>query len=77
MGHATDIKSFIGEFLRLPGDRISDTATLGDLVADSFQAVELLVALQDEFGFLLSHDDMAQVETLGGLLELIEIRIST
>lgn len=69
-----EIKSFISEFLRLPPEKITDTSTLTDLVADSFQAVELLVALQDEFGFILSHEDLAAIETLGGLFKLIETK---
>lgn len=76
MSETAEVKAFIGEFLRLPVEKITDTSTLADLVADSFQAVELLVALQDEFGFMLGHDDLASIETLGGLLELIETRVA-
>jgi acyl carrier protein len=74
MSQTVEIKTFIGNFLRLPTEKIADTSTLADLVADSFQAVELLVALQDEFGFMLSHDDLARIETLSGLLSLIELK---
>lgn len=70
----TEIKLFIGDFLRLPMAKLTDDTTLTDLVADSFQAVELLVALQEEFAFVLSHDDLTEIETLGGLLALIESR---
>lgn len=75
MAQAIGIKSFIADFLKLPADKISDASTLADLVADSFQAVELLVSLQDEFGFMLTQDDMSSIDTLGGLLDLIENRI--
>jgi len=68
------IKLFIADFLRVPTDKLTDSATLTDLVADSFQAVELLVALQDEFAFVLNHEDLTAIETLGGLLALIEAK---
>lgn len=75
MAQAITIRNFIADFLRLPIEKIGDTSTLADLVADSFQAVELLVALQDQFGFILTQDDMGEIDTLGGLLALIENRI--
>ncbi len=73
----TEIKIFIADFLRLPIEKIADDATLADLVADSFQAVELLVALQEEFAFVLSHEDLAEIETLGTLLAFIEAKTAT
>lgn len=73
----TEIKIFIADFLRLPIEKIADDATLADLVADSFQAVELLVALQEEFAFVLSHENLAEIETLGTLLAFIEAKTAT
>lgn len=73
----TEIKIFIADFLRLPIEKIADDATLADLVADSFQAVELLVALQEEFAFVLSHENFAEIETLGTLLAFIEAKTAT
>ena len=66
-----NIKNFIAEFLRLPAEKLSDDTMLADFLADSFQAVEMLMALQEEFGFVINHEDLTEIESLGGLLALI------
>lgn len=68
------VKGFIANFVRLPQEKLDDTTLLVDCFADSFQAIELLMALQDEFQFILSHEDMAEVDTVGALLSLIDSR---
>lgn len=67
-----DLREFVADFLRLPVEKLIDEAPLSDLVADSFQAVELLMALQDTFPCTLNHEDLADIETLGGLLGLMQ-----
>lgn len=73
LGH----KQFIAEFLRLPVERVREESLIGDLVADSFQAVELLVALQEEFTCTLSHADLIDIEKLGDLLAILQKKIAS
>ena len=55
---------------REAGD-VSDALPLRDLVADSFALVELVIALQDELGVRLSHEDLAHVDTVGDLVAVL------
>lgn len=74
MNAIVEFRQFVAEFLRIPPERLRDDVPLSDLVADSFQAVELLVALQDRFPCTIGHEDLGQIETLGGLLALLHAK---
>jgi acyl carrier protein len=76
MNTVADLRSFVADFLRIPLDKLPDDAPLSDLIADSFQAVELLVALQDEFPCTLNHEDLGRIETLGGLFALMNEKMN-
>jgi acyl carrier protein len=43
-----------------------------DLSADSLDLMEIVFALEDEFGREITEGDLAKVETVGHLIELIE-----
>ena len=64
----------IAEVLRHPVERVTDEADLRSLVQDSFVLVELVLELQESFGFRLVQDDLRDVRTVGDLLGLVDAK---
>jgi acyl carrier protein len=44
-----------------------------DLGADSLDAVELIVAFEEEFGISVPDDDILAIRTVGDILEYLEL----
>ena len=49
-----------------------DTNLVDDLGADSLDVVELIMELEDEFGFAISDEDAAQLYTVGRIVDYLE-----
>lgn len=49
----------------------SETALVADLGIDSAKALHLIVKLEDELGIEVSDDDVAEMQTVGKILEFI------
>jgi len=49
-----------------------DTRIVEDLRADSLDIVEMLIALEDEFGISVPDDDAKDLNTIGKLAEYVE-----
>ncbi len=49
-----------------------DTNLIDDLGADSLDVVELIMALEDEFGVSISDEDAAQLYTVGRIVDYLE-----
>jgi acyl carrier protein len=63
----------LAEQLDIDVDTISvDSDIFDDLGADSLDAVELIMALEDEFGLTIDPDDAEQLLTVGEVAELID-----
>ncbi len=55
-----------------PGTVITEeTSFKQDLRADSFELMELVMALEDEFGLKIEDDEFENFETVGDVLEYI------
>ncbi len=50
----------------------SETDIEADLGADSLDAVELMVAFEEEFGVSIPDDDLVAVRTVGDVCEYLE-----
>lgn len=46
-----------------------------DLGADSLDTVELVMALEEEFGFEIPDEDAEHIQTVGKLLEYVEQKL--
>ena len=67
------VQAIIAEELGIEKDKITMESRLAeDLGADSLDAVELIMALEDEFGVTVSDDDAQSIRTVGDIVEFLE-----
>ena len=60
------------EVLSVPEDKVVPEAKFGDdLDADSLDLVELVMALEEEFGVEVPEDDLEGIETVGQAYDLV------
>ena len=67
------IKKMIASHLGVDEDKITpETDIEADLGADSLDAVELMVAFEEEFGVSIPVDDLVAIRTAGDVCEYLE-----
>ena len=67
------VKEIIVETLNCDEDKVTMEARLAeDLDADSLAAVELSMALEEEFGVTISDEDLPEMKTVGDLVKYLE-----
>ena len=67
------IKEVIAEHLGLPLSDVSEEKSLSkDLGADSMDAVDLLMAMNETFNTKLPSEELDQVETVQQLIDLVK-----
>ena len=70
------VKAIVAETLNVDPDKITlETSLVEDLGADSLDAVELIMALESEFGLEIDDDSAQQAKTIGELVAYIENRV--
>ena len=70
------MREIIAENLSCELDKVTMEADLADdLGADSLAAVELSMALEDEFGVAIDDEDLPKLKTVGDLANDISARI--
>lgn len=70
------VQSIISKELGISADSITLSSDLAnDLNADSVEAVEIILALEDEFGIEFEDDDIANITTIQNLVDYIESNI--
>lgn len=73
MAVAEKIKSIIAEQLGVKVEEVVDTASfIDDLGADSLDTVELVMALEEEFGIEIPDEDAEKITTVGDAIKYIE-----
>jgi acyl carrier protein len=69
------IKEIIVEQLSVDEDAIKlDTHLMKDLEADSLDAVEIIMAIEDEFGIEVPDEDAEKFQTVGDIVGYVEAR---
>ena len=72
------IKSIIAEQLGVKSEEVIDNAKfVEDLGADSLDIVELVMALEEEFGVEIPDEDAEKLTTVGDALKYIEEKVSS
>lgn len=67
------IKEIIVEQLGADEDTVNmNTHLMKDLEADSLDAVEIIMAIEDEFGLEVSDEDAEKFQTIGDIVRYIE-----
>ena len=70
------VRELICEQLSVSPDEVTPEATfVGDLSADSLDMVELMMALEEQFGIDISEDQAERIQTVGDAVAFIEQRI--
>lgn len=68
------VKSIVSEQLSIdnPDTITLETSLTEDLEADSLDAVEVIMALEDEFGIEIPDEDAENMKTIGDICQYIE-----
>ena len=73
MGTYEKVRSIIAEQLGIKTEAISkESDVINDLGADSIDIVQLLMAMENEFGVTVSEDDADNLKTVGDIVSLID-----
>ena len=67
------VKELVAQQLNKSVDEITeDKEVVKDLGADSLDVVEMLMALEDEFGVDIPDEEIEKMKTIGDVVEFIE-----
>jgi acyl carrier protein len=67
------LKEIISEQLEVDADSVTPETKLGeDLNADSLDIVEMLMALEDEFGVDIPDEEIEKMKTVGDVVNYIQ-----
>lgn len=71
------VKSIIAEQLGVKAEEVTDTASfVDDLGADSLDTVELVMALEEEFGIEIPDEDAEKITSVGEAVRYVESKAS-
>ena len=69
------VVTLLSEQLGVDKDKITaDSDVVKDLGADSIDVVQLLMAMEDEFGVTVTEDDASNLKTVEDIVSLIDNR---
>ena len=69
------VVTLLSEQLGVDKDTINaGSDVVKDLGADSIDVVQLLMAMEDEFGVMVTEDDAGNLKTVGDIVSLIDNR---
>ena len=67
------IKSIVSEQLNISPDKITpESSIIDDLGADSLDVVELVMALEENFGVEIPNEEAEKISTIGDIVTYIE-----
>lgn len=69
---ATRVKKIVVDQLSLDKEPANDASFVDDLGADSLDTVELVMALEEEFGMEIPDEDAEKITTIQQAIEYIE-----
>ncbi len=70
------IKSILSSQFGIDEDQITEnTDVVNDLGADSLDVVEMMMSVEDEFGLMIEDEEIAEMKTVGDVVNYIESHI--
>ncbi|MDD4909937.1 MAG: acyl carrier protein [Candidatus Omnitrophica bacterium] len=77
MAVAEKVKAIIAEQLGVKAEEVTPTASfIDDLGADSLDTVELVMALEEEFGIEIPDEDAEKMTTVADAIKYIEDKVA-
>ncbi|WP_457677979.1 acyl carrier protein [Thermovibrio sp.] len=71
------VKEIVADRLGVDPDEVTPEASfIEDLGADSLDTVELVMALEEEFGIEIPDEDAEKIQTVGDAIEYIQKHLS-
>lgn len=71
------VKNIVMDQLNIDESEIKpETSFADDLGADSLDLVELIMALEEEFGFEISDEEAQKIKTVGEVVDYIKSRLA-
>lgn len=72
----TRVRKIIADHLpNAPGD-LTDATTLASMDADSLDALEIVMSLEEAFGISISDDEASATSTVGKAVALVEAKVA-
>ncbi len=70
------VKNIIIDQLKVSADAITmETDLIYDLEADSLDAVEIIMAIEDEFEITIPDDEAEKMRTVNDIVRFLELRV--
>ena len=67
------VKRIINQHLGIDKEKITENASfIDDLGADSLDTIELVMAIEEEFGFEISDNEAEKITTVGDVVRFLE-----
>ena len=66
------VAALVAETLEVDEDTITESLRFDELGADSFDLLELVTALEDEFDMTMDDDSLGQIATVGDVVDAIQ-----
>jgi len=67
------VKRIINQHLGIDKEKITENASfIDDLGADSLDTIELVMAIEEEFGFEISDSEAEKITTVGDVVRFLE-----
>lgn len=69
-----EVKAVIVDRLGIDADKVNEgTSFVDDLGADSLDIVELVMEMEDQFGFEISDEDAENLKTVGDVVDYVKM----
>lgn len=70
------LTTILAEILACKAEDVTDEATTKDLGADSLDRLDIVIAVEDEFGINIDDEEAEKLTTVGQFIECIEKQLA-
>ena len=72
-----EIKEIVADNLRIPLEDIKKDSDLASLGADSLDGVEIVMALEEKYGMVISDNDYEKIKTIKDIMDYVSMNSSS